>query len=748
MLIYNLISAVSIVFLAILTIFIIVKIFFLNRAQRIEFIRGFKKGNCAIIYFVVLPLYVAGRLFGGENFFFALFNSIHNVVKLVILQFDLSGVKALIEANSLYAFTVYFSFVLVVINALLFTISLVSQRVWAFIGRIKFRLSSKEKLIVVGNNDHNIDIYNTFSGSKVLISELDEKECFSLYVKNVKYVDLKSFSDLSDWLKSNCKKAKSKISVILNFGNDEKNISLSREIIDFVKESGNDELLFSFGAYVFGDPRFETVYTSLASESNGCLHYVNKYHQIAVDFVDKYPLTKFLSEEHIDTKTACLKDGVDLNVCFIGFGNTNQQILSTSVANNQFIKKGETEPELKQVNYHIFDKQYSENNKNLNHSYFRFKNEFNSVDVNNYLPLPDLPANEKFYRLDINDKEYYKSLKDIFTNNIKSVNYVIIAFGTDLENIDMARKLSEKRREWNLANLHIFVKVRDKKLYESTSTMYKNIDFKPFALYSINNCSFTKNSDVCYVFAVEKDVVYNFDRISNEKFSHMAKMRDAMYAVEYKITSEKLSSISNEAVEKIERESLLSWYKVKTELERESNLYAVLSIRAKLNLIGLDFEDVSSETQGIDFDEYLSIYAKGNLPDFKHYNVTVDKKPIIYYPFAFPDSLRKNLAVHEHLRWNSFMISKGMVPASIEQIRNEVTIKANGKEAYTNGKNYVLRRHGNLTTFGGLMQFSEIVAKRDGVSVADKDVFKYDYQLLDDAYWLLTANGFKIVKRK
>ena len=29
----------------------------------------------------------------------------------------------------------------------------------------------------------------------------------------------------------------------------------------------------------------------------------------------------------------------------------------------------------------------------------------------------------------------------------------------------------------------------------------------------------------------------------------------------------------------------------------------------------------------------------------------------------------------------------------------------------------------------------------------DKNVIKYDYQILDDAYWLLTTNGYKIVKK-
>jgi hypothetical protein len=70
-----------------------------------------------------------------------------------------------------------------------------------------------------------------------------------------------------------------------------------------------------------------------------------------------------------------------------------------------------------------------------------------------------------------------------------------------------------------------------------------------------------------------------------------------------------------------------------------------------------------------------------------------------------------------------------------------------GEEKYTNGKNYELRRHGNLTTFEGLVEFRQMLAKRDGKREEEKDVIKYDYQLLDDAHWLLDAVGCKIVKR-
>lgn len=93
------------------------------------------------------------------------------------------------------------------------------------------------------------------------------------------------------------------------------------------------------------------------------------------------------------------------------------------------------------------------------------------------------------------------------------------------------------------------------------------------------------------------------------------------------------------------------------------------------------------------------------------------------------------------------MLSKGMVPASKETILNDKTEK-DGKTVYTNGKSYELRRHGNITTFEGLIEFRKMIAERNGTSEAEEDVIKYDYQILDDAFWLLHENGFAIVEKK
>ena len=56
------------------------------------------------------------------------------------------------------------------------------------------------------------------------------------------------------------------------------------------------------------------------------------------------------------------------------------------------------------------------------------------------------------------------------------------------------------------------------------------------------------------------------------------------------------------------------------------------------------------------------------------------------------------------------MITKGFVPATKDAIKGEKD-EESGK--HTNGKSYTLRRHGNLTTFDGLVEFRKMVAERD-----------------------------------
>ena len=706
-----------------------------KREDKITYVRSFKKGKGVLIYIYAIPLFWVGLVYAGQSTLNAFFSAIRRIVDLIVLKYDISPVQALVEANQLYAFTMYLCFILVGLNAILFALSLASQHLWAFFKNVVFKNSRKEKLLLFGNNHQNYSIYKSEKNrAKIIIDKISDKEALSLYMKNLSYTHVVSFSDyISSRINESIIKNRKTFAVI-NTGDDEKNIELARCFINSIKNMETKKREQCFGLiriFVFGDPRYEAIYEDIIADGIGCISYINKYQKMAIDFIDKYPFTKFMNEQHIDYTTSLIKDGVNINALLIGFGKTNQQLFLTSVANNQFITNGEDGVKLKKVKYFIFDKNPAENNKNLNHNYSRYKNECKDVSIEEYLPLPDYPAEEYFYRLDVNDVDFYNEIRKISTTSPQDVNYIVIAFGTDLENIDMAQKLVAKSKEWGVNNLTIFVKVRG---YHKGQNLLEE--------------------DNCYIIANENEVVYNIDNIIGDTIFKMAQLRNGVYDLEYEITQNLDETLSEDKIKLIKDNAYRNWYVKKSQVERDSSLYCCLSLRMKLNLMGLDYCDSNcKDVEEISKEEYLSMYASDDMPDSSYYSITADGKPIIRYTLSFPNSRRKNMAIHEHLRWNSFMISKGTIPATKTQILTE-NVKVGNKIKNTNGKNYSVRRHGNLTTFEGLIEFRKMLAERDKKddetllqAEERNDVIKYDYQLLDDAYWLLSMTGQKIIKK-
>ncbi len=702
---------------------VVINLIVKNRADRITYIRDFKKGRVILIYLVAFPLFLLAHISGGKPVFDGVLSSIQNTIDLVVLKYDTSALSVLMAQSILFKATIYVCYILVGLNAIMFALSLVSQYLWGFFQGLAFKYSNKQRLYIFGNNAQSRYVYDSDDKrTKIIVDKIANNDALALYMANVRYA---STSDLEGYIQKTvktCIKRNKNCIVIINTGDDDKNTELNRYFInsiDALSVEDRQKAFESIKIFAFGDPRYQAIYEDIVGDAHGCITYLNKYQMMAVDFIDKHPFSSFMTDEHIDYQTSYIKDGVNINALMIGFGKTNQQIFLTSVANNQFIKKGKTGTELKKVNYHIFDKQPAENNKNLNHNYNRYKNECAGVDEKDYLPLPDYPAIEKFYRLDVNDMGFYNEIRNVVNGSEKDLNFIIIAFGSDLDNIDMAQKLIAKCKEWGVENVYIFVKVRG--------------EHKGHDLHENKNC---------FIIAGEDQAVYDLEKILGDDLFKMAQMRNEVYDMEYEVTSN-AEPLTERRVNEIRENARKNWYLKKSQLERDSSLYCCLSLRSKLNLMGLDYVAETDARAGLTEQEYLDIYAKGDMPDRDFYTVKVDGKPIVHYTLQFKDGRRKNLAVHEHLRWNSYMISKGIVPASIEQIKTEK--RADGK--FTNGRNYEVRRHGNLTTFDGLVEFRKMVADRDNACEESKDVIKYDYQLLDDAYWLLKKNNFKIIKK-
>lgn len=727
MIAYNIVTAICFALLTAEVVYVIVSFCIKDRAARIAFLRSFKKGKCAFVYISAIPLYFIGNIYADTpKIIDSFFNAVGSIINLVVLKYDHNSINALMSANIFYEITVYYLFILVAINAVLFTLSLTGQRVWQFAQAVKARFTRRDKLIIFGFNQDNINIYNSDkTHNKTVVDKISSQDCTALYSQKINYVSSYNHSKYICGIFKEIVRKNKNYTVIINTLSDEKNLLLCRDFIKQLSDCTQEErknIFCRLRVYVFGDPQFEAVYGEIVTGAYGCIHYINKYQKVAMAFIDNYPFTKFMDGTQIDYDTSLLKEGINVNVCMIGFGKTNRQIFLTSVANNQFLTSADGKVCLKPVNYFIFDKEKAENNKNLNHNYYRFKNECAELEQKAYLPFPEFPAREEYCRLDINDCLFYNKIRQTVTSGEKDANFVIIAFGTDLENIDMAQKLVEKRREWN-AKFTIFVKSR-----------------------ALRKEQVFSEEENCYFIANENDEVFKLSEITGDSIFHMAQMRNEIYDLEYTITHDKATVVDNKLIEENRRAANEKWYCEKSQLERESSLYCCLSLKSKLHLMGLDYCPASDGGTALSEEEYLAIYAADDKPDTTTYSQTADGKKIVNYTLDFARSRRTTMAIHEHQRWNSFMISKGLIPSSKEQILNETTLKK-GKIKHTNGKNYALRRHGNITTFDGLVEFRKIITERDNSNELENDVIKYDYQLLDDAWWLLNENGYKIIRK-
>ncbi len=128
-----------------------------------------------------------------------------------------------------------------------------------------------------------------------------------------------------------------------------------------------------------------------------------------------------------------------------------------------------------------------------------------------------MPANEVFYNLDINDSRFMDSLEENLTQKCNRVayNYLIIAFSNDIQNLDLAEKLSFKLKEWDIFDkTKIFVKIRSSKLQKQAfdTNLFKHNGIIPFA--------------------GEETEIYNIKRIVNESSEHMAKLRHVVYSIQ------------------------------------------------------------------------------------------------------------------------------------------------------------------------------------------------------------------------
>lgn len=750
----------------------IAKIVKSDRAHRIAFIGGLKKGKFAVIFTVTIPFFYLVYRYAGNNPFESLLCSLQDAFGFVVfkISFEISDIMVS-SINPIFTAAYYYSVILCTINAFMLYFSILHRFIWKWLKKRSFYGGVAPRAVIFGYNPYNRSIYDSCDDKKIIIDALSDKEQFSLFADDVAYRSLSSRDKIKDCFVEEVKKLldksikdKTRLSLIFNYtenrdelavleqlaqikvagdlnelgrlGNrlDERQNLLLCERLTELLDGYNERDLKNFDVYVFGDREHRDIYYKYEKRARGCLHYVNEYRQTAFDFLAEYPLADFLPAGAIDTEKALLKPDFDVNVIMIGFGRVNQQLFLSMLAAHQFMTEDENKNLIfKPVNYYLYDKRHTSGHKNLNHNYFRYVHNFfcpdaEPFDKDDYLPLAPKPANEHYEYLDINDVEFYDRLKKNVSQNGRGCNFFVVALGDDYTNIDFANKIGVKIKEWGLGNCNVFARIEDKTTFESAKYFFDDGN--------------------CHAFGEKKSVVYNFKKIVAEEYTKIAYLADCGYNTARNAKLGKTEGASYEELYK-------AWYVKPAAVKRWSNVYAALSITSKLSMMGLKMKRGSvNDSDAISREEYYAVY--GSCDEAVRSAVRFNDKGECY--LEYKPSKQHNLAVAEHYRWNAFMITQGFIPATKTQIRDEKDENGN----YTDGKNYALRRHGNLTDYEGLTLFATEVAERNATLlfgdkkpekeqaerlVRQADVIQYDFRLMDIAWDVLKESGFKICKK-
>lgn len=710
----NTVIIVCLIYLALLVIAAIAAFCKTGKGNKLAFFKNFKKGKFALIYIAAIPLYFIANIYNNVNWYQAIFASIRSGTELIVLRYDFTNSAALMAANPLYRAAMYICFTLVTINAVIFIFALFAARLSVSVITNK-ALRQDSVFILLGVNEKNKLIAASIRAKGITpvfaapTNQIDNEELYKNKWGRIEPKMLKADGRLSKLTArfSNCK-----VNIIINKESDDENLLLTA---DFSEQSLKvDMSAYDKGCglyvYVFGENQNSSPFIRFEELTRGRVKYINRHNLIATVFADNHPITEQLTDKEIDYNTAVLKKGTAINVAIIGFGKTGKSIYRTSVSNDRFYREqGGASPTVAPINYFIYDKEDSEVNKDLNHGCFRFEKELK--DLRNkkdcYFSLPELPSKTEFIKLDIGDGRFYESLR----NNLKknTVNRIIINCGNDMENLDMAEKLYEKTLEWGIDDkTKIYVKVRDEDISEKV----------------INKYFISSGKIITY--GNEKRSVYNIDKIVAEDIEKLAKARHLCYV------SEQVKGTNTE----IKRAATEKWYGSWTRVQRESNISACLGIRSRLNLLGLDYVAESGEGEDA-ADVFAERYFKDSGIVFTGKEI-FGKKEVDYSDCKFyPGTARYNLAATEHERWNAYMICEGFIPASKSEWRD-----------IPKKKLFEMRKHINLASLDGLFEYSKYISQAQSIPEKDADVFKYDFQLMDDVVWLLYTNGYKIIKRQ
>ncbi|MDR2866945.1 MAG: hypothetical protein LBV13_06080 [Methanomassiliicoccaceae archaeon] len=534
-----------------------------------------------------------------------------------------------------------------------------------------------------------------------------------------------------------------------------------RSIVNPEKKNGRirpltarqEELLSSVDltAHIMYSSVERTEHFAFAEYALGRVRFFNPYEVRARKMLWENPLTSLIPDEWINTDKARLKDenenGLDrrykIGTIFVGYGQTNRNILKKSICNFQMmnidhnaliIDKGadKLEMQLRNMSPGLFREE--DDKGNITRRYCELDPD------RTYFDGPDEKYNIKFANLDVQSSEFYRRVMDEIRGEGSKEGYdlvtIIIALGTDRQSIETALELRQKLYEMRLL----------KKMIAGTDRIY----------------------DAVRIFVkIQKDSVLSDDKLLNDPgdidsvittFGSFNETLSVEYIIEerldrlakhiandyWKISADTSANMKN-------RSNTVTKWDSLTEFKRDSNRYAALAIKTKLHLLGFDLDASGVRTDDDVASEYRKRYGvavyeaqmkekeKGNFVDFAER----DDKGMI------ADTARNNLAILEHQRWNAHYLTSGWTKLAVDEVTG------------TKRQDEKSRQHACITTYDELYRLRDIQsdaliedAKRRGEdlplnkALSEADTASYDFYVMDRLIEHLNCSGCYAIRRR
>jgi hypothetical protein len=425
------------------------------------------------------------------------------------------------------------------------------------------------------------------------------------------------------------------------------------------------------------------IYESFSQEKHKIRFF--SYHQlIAQQLILEYPLTSFLPREFIDTEKATLDD-VTIQYHLLGFGRTNLEIYRHLFIINQFPPKASKFFGKEITNYYKPTIEYNIYRDPANSLIAVPNFKIPSASKKDYLPNPPISIATEEINTTFHDGSFVKHF-DKHLKKSDPYHVLIIAFDDDVMNLRVLQQVLAYLIEKRLTHYHLFVQVTNRD-YVQTSHLFKQKNVIAFGF---------------------GDYGYSLNQITNPIFTKIAKQ---------------IQATLNPAVP---FNSLVSE-------EKESLLYEAISLRFKLNLMGLD---LAVQPKGLSEANFFKRYDVDEQSIFhrSHPRAKNDADLNRYKPVA--KKLRNLLARQEHLRWTANQITKGYIPMSTEEMI--------ATKSYVD---HQVKKDARLTSFEGLFDLHHDLVHNLSFSFSDADLIYPFFHTMDHLYDILKNTPFQVVDK-